>query len=170
MKGNRDWKLHEEARRLRASGMTLKSAGAAIGVSGTRVSTMLREIEHRDWRLSHPDMYPAPWYEGLGANGAELFELREAGIDSREACMQLVGNDLKISRRRVVLQGYEQDMKLIGWSGKSLRLSLVNKVRAWINAPPIVPAPRSASAVEIERAKRLLERHGWRVTAPNSLL
>ena len=158
----KNWKRHEEARRLRDSGMTLKAVGEEIGLSDSRVWTMLVQLEIRD-RLGEP---PPKWHEGLKQR--TINHLERAGINSREDCLPLTSENLTVWRKSIALHGWEEDRLDWRWSRKKLPLDVVNDVRAWLGFPPYIPKPRIASQIEINHARRLLERHGWRVERPNN--
>ena len=163
----RDWKRYEEAKRLRDTGLTLKATGAALGISAARVRDMLAALERRERQLAREAENPSlvPWWRGL--KYGTLYELQTRGFDSRDACMALVTDKLTIWRGAVALPGWEEDKDSWRWSKKKLTLAIVNEVRAWLGVAPYVRGPRVASAAELGRARRLLERHGWRMEPPN---
>jgi hypothetical protein len=147
----RDWKRYDEAKSLRDAGLTLKEVGAALGVSGSRAREMLETVARRERQLAEEAEDPSlvPWWRGLKNHTVGQLELR--GFDSRDACMALAADDLTTYLRE-----------------KRLSLAIVNEVRGWLGVAPYVPIPRVASTAELERARRLLERHGWRVEPPNA--
>jgi len=165
----RDWKRYEEAKRLRDTGLTLKATGALLGVSGNRVRDMLGTLERRDRQIAREAEDPSlvPWWRGLQLR--THYELKQRGFDSREACMALAADELTIWRGAVALPGWEEDKEAWRWkwSKRKLKLAMVNEVRAWLGVAPYVLGQRVASAAELDRARRLLERNGWRVEPPN---
>jgi hypothetical protein len=149
----KDWKRHEEAKRLRDSGMTLKAVGAVLGVGAERVRNMLGDIERRDRVLA-----TNPWWAGLEPRTVNA--LLSRGIDSCEACAPLAANDLKFDLGSVWF-------KLPDGRREYLSLLQINAVRAWLGVAPYVPPDRSIGLKErMERARRLLERNGYRVAPP----
>lgn len=162
----RDWGRHEEAKRLKKTGLTLKEVGEALCVSRGRVHAMLKELENRDRRIAREAEYPslAPWHRGL--KYSTWSELESKGFKSREECMLLAGDLMMVRRKTVALPGWKEEMEERKWSGKTLKLSMVNEVRAWLGLEPYVPSPRIASDAELKRAQRLLEQNGWRVEPP----
>lgn len=97
-----------------------------------------------------------------------MHELERKGFKCRDACMALAADELTIWHRNVALPGWEEDKDAWRWSQKKLTLAVVNEVRAWLGVAPYVPKQRAASAAELDRARRLLERNGWRVEPPNT--
>lgn len=165
----RNWQRYEEAKRLRDTGLTLKATGALLGVSGPRVRDMLATLERRERGRAFEAENPRtpPWHEGL--KHRTVYELERAGFDSRDACMTLAAKELTMWRGAVALPGWEEYKQSWRWKWceKRLTLAMVNEVRTWLGAAPYVPVARVASAAELERARRLLERNGWRVEPPN---
>jgi hypothetical protein len=163
----RDWKRYEEAKRLRDTGLTLKATGAAPGVCGDTVRYMLASLERREksrvWATENPSL--VPWWWGL--KHGTRWELEQRGIDSRDAYMALAADELSIWRGAVALPGWEEDKDAWRRSKRKIELSMVNEVRAWLGVAPYVPVQRVANTADLERARRLLERHGWRVEPPN---
>ena len=163
----KDWTKHEEAKRLRDSGMTFKAIGAEIGVNYRHVGSMLKRLAIRNEYIAEGLEYPESkptWWDGLDSRIA--YELQDRGFYSREACMFFAGDEFTLYRGSVVLPGWDQEKNSFGYSDKKITLSKVNKVRAWLGVNPYVPGPRLASDAELDRARRLLERHGWRVEPP----
>jgi hypothetical protein len=163
----RDWKRYEEAKRLRDTGLTLKETGAALGVCGDTVRNMLAKLKSREkvsvWAAENPSLVPWSW----GLKDGTRWELEQRGFDSRDACMALAADELTIWRGYVALPGWEEDK--VDWrrSKRKLGLSMVNEVRARLGVAPYVPVQRVENTADLERARRLLERHGWRVEPPN---
>lgn len=162
----RDWKRYEEAKRLRDTGLTLKATGAALGVSVTRVSTMLAQLElrerHRAWKAENPR--PPDWWEGLKSGTQCTLEFY--GFDSRESCEAFAANDLTVWRGAIVFKDSD-DADWWRWTNKRFPLSMVNEIRAWLGHPPYAKTLKATTAAELERARKLLERNGWRVEPPN---
>lgn len=164
----RDWTRYEEAKRLRDSGMTFKAVGEALGVSAARARDLVRGQENRAAYLAYREANPkAPdWFAGLSANTAR--RLKECGFNSREDCHFLAADDLQMWRGSVVLPGWEEDRSVLWkWSDRKLSIAVVNEVRAWLGAEPFVPQQRKVTEAELQRAKRMLERHGYKVEPPN---
>jgi hypothetical protein len=162
-----DQNRYEEARRLRNTGLTLKAVGAALGVSGERVRSMLNSLEREERRSAKEAADPSliPWNRGL--EHATYLKLYRARFESREECMALASNDLTPSWRGYVrIPGWVKHKNYCTDGELVLPLALVNEVRAWLGAVPLIPTTRIASAKELERARRLLERHGWTVLPP----
>ena len=163
----RNWKKYEEAKNLRDTGLTLKAIGAVLGVSGARVgemlSTLKRREDHASWEAE--DKSRIPWHRGLKIN--TYWILNSRGFDSRESCVALAADDLTMWRGSVALPGWEADKDSWAYSKRKLKLKIVNEVRAWLGVKPYVPGRRVASDKELERARMLLERHGWSVYPPN---
>jgi hypothetical protein len=170
----KDWKRHEEAKRLRSNGMTLKAVGETLGVSVGRVRHMLSELDRKnkmdayaiEKAKSDAELASRSWWGGLSSRTS--WYLERVGIKSRDDCIAFAGDDLILYRGTVVLPALKEDRR--DWSMRDSRLSLemVNEIRAWLGVHPYVPPDRVASAAEINRAKRLLEQHGWRVDPPAS--
>lgn len=162
----RDWKRYEEAKRLRDTGLTLKATGAVLGVSGGRVREMLTALERRErsraWEADNPR--PKPWWHGLAHR--TKYELERAGFDSRESCEVFAADDLTMWRGAVVFKDSD-DADWWRWTHKRFKLSMANEIRAWLGCQPFAKAPKATSAAELERARKLLERNGWRVEPPN---
>ena len=155
-----DRKRYEEAKRLRESGLTFKAIGISLGVSGSRARQMYKSqltYEHR-CAMEAENPRPKAWHHGLSYSTVD--ELKRIGVNSKEECMILAADNLTILHRRVVLQNLRGD------SSEELLLSTVNEVRIWLGISKYVPPTRVASPAQLERAKRLLERHGWRVVPP----
>jgi hypothetical protein len=163
----RDWKRYEEAKRLRDTGLTLKATGAALGVSGARVRDMLATLERRErrraWEAENPR--PKPWWQGLAHR--TKYELERAGFDSRESCSEFAADELTIWRGAAVFKDSD-DADWWRWTQKRFPLSMVNEIRAWLGCQPYAKAPKATTAAELERARKLLERNGWRVEPPNA--
>lgn len=154
---------YEKAKRLRDTGLTLKAIGAELGVSSTRVRQMLEELERRAWRAEHPQPepdppLPDPWWHGLSAR--TLNELQCASFDSRESCAVFASDNLTVSHGVVVFRDT--------LSGDLWRvpLSVVNEVRAWLGCQPLTKTRKVTSAAALDRARKLLERNGWKVEPP----
>ena len=164
----RDLKRYEEAKRLRDTGLTLKATGVAMGVSAARVGDMLsflRRIERRAAQLAENPIAP-PWWEGLKPR--TKYELERYGFNSRDACLAFASDDLTIWRGAVVFPDCDEH-DWWRWSCKRFPLSTANEIRAWLGVKPIAkPAAKPATAAEIERARRLLALHGWRLEPPNA--
>lgn len=164
----RDWTRHEKAKKLRDSGMTFKAVGEALGVGAARASDMVRMQERREayqaYRAEHPE--PTKWFDGLTTGTA--YRLEQCGFHSRDDCLSLARGNLEMWRGSVVLDGWKEDRGVLWkWSKKKLSLAIVNEVRAWLGVKPFAPPQPEATAAELERAKRLLERHGYKVESPN---
>ena len=167
----KDWTKHEEAKRLRDSGMKLSDIGAKLGVCKTTVSCLLKNLERKN--LERRNLYLSirvteynelHWWDGLEYSTRDV--LIKTGFNSREDCMFFASDKLTMWRGSIVLPGWEEDKSDWRWSKKKLPLAIVNEVRAWLGVDPYVPVPRVASNAELDRARRLLERHGWRVEPP----
>lgn len=164
----RDWTRYEKAKQLRDAGMTLKSVGAELGVSAGRAGQMVAEQEHRERMIAVEAENPSlvPWHRGL--KDRTRYELERRGFTSKEDCRLLCGDEIEAYRRTVALPGWPPCEKWeLGHSDKLLSLAMVNEVRAWLGAEPYVPPQRKATAAGLDRAKRLLERHGYKVESPN---
>ena len=159
----KDWSRYEEAKRLRDSGMTYKDVGERMGVSSTRAREMVISMERKlRWiRFRAENPKPKKWYEGLSF--ATSNRLHECGFSSREDCLILAKDDLQMFNRCVVLPWWETDRGMWRFSNKKLSLKVVNEVRLWLGVKEFVPKARVASHSEIERARRLLESHGYKV-------
>lgn len=153
---------YEEAKRLRDSGMTYKAVGLSLGVCATRAYRIIKDGDLRIETEKRRQAY-RPWHDGL--RGYVAMELDRVGIKSREDCMRLASNDLPVRGGSVTMPGW----KLRGWPEDTLKLKIavLNEVRSWLGVPAFVPKPRTASAKELERAIRLLERHGFSVIKPS---
>lgn len=164
----RDWKRYEEAKRLRDSGLTFKAVGEALGVGADRARDLVKAQERREAYLAYRAEHPRKpeWFDGLTAKTAE--RLKRCDLNSREDCMALASDDLQMWSGSVALPGWEEDRGVLWkWSDKKLSIAVVNEVRAWLGVSPFVPRQREATAAELERAKRLLEHHGYKVESPN---
>ena len=169
-----DWERHEDAKRLRSNGMTLKAVGETLGVSVGRVRQMLFDLDRKNQKDAYAieqakidaELASRSWWCGLSSK--TTWYLERVGIKSRDDCIAFAGNDLILYRGTVVLPALKEYKEY--WSMRESRLSLemVNEIRAWLGVHPYVPPDRVASAAEINRAKRLLEQHGWRVEPPAS--
>lgn len=167
----RDWTRYEKAKQLRDAGMTFKAVGAELGVGAQRAREMVFAQERRARRLEAEKENPSiiPWHRGL--KYGTRYELERRGFTSKEDCKSLCGDDLEVYRRAVALPGWQPCEKW-QWENSDKRLSfaLVNEVRAWLGVEPFVPPQRESTAAEIERARRLLERNGYKVESPNTAL
>lgn len=164
----RDWTRYENAKKLRDAGMTFKAVGVELCVSVERARQMVAAQERRERRIAVEAENPSlvPWHRGL--KYGTRYELERRGFTSKEDCGILCGDDLEVYRRSVALPGWQPCEKW-EWERNDKRLSfaLVNEVRAWLGAELFVPPQRKATDAELERAKRLLERHGYKVESPN---
>jgi hypothetical protein len=167
----KDWTRYEEAKRLRDSGMTFKAIGISLGVGMQRAREIVEKQERRERALAaeRDNPSPIPWHRGLAYGMKYKLEIR--GFRSKEDCEILCSDDLVVYRRSVALPGWEP---CEGWewkcSEKRLSFAEVNEVRAWLGASPFVPPQRIVSEAAIERAKKLLERNGYKIEFPNAEL
>jgi hypothetical protein len=129
-----------EAVEMRRLGMTYKAIGGVLGVSADRARQLVVGFEFRQAR-------PRQWFDGLELATAR--RLLAAGFKSRDDCLRLADDRVARDHTR---------------SKEWFRLTprMVNDVRAWLG---VTPFNSDLSEQEIvERAKRLLERHGYTVT------
>jgi len=164
----RDWVRYERAKQLRDTGMTFKAVGSELGVCAARAREMVKTLEWHKQREEYEKANPSsvPWHRGL--KWGTRRELERRGFGSKEDCQRLCRDDLEWYRRAVALPGWQPCDSLWRWKRSDYRLdlSLVNEVRAWLGVEPFVPPKppqRVATASELNRAKPLLERHGYRV-------
>lgn len=166
------WERHEDAKRLRSNGMTLKAVGETLGVSVERIRQMLSELDRKNKKdayaikkaKSDAELASRNWWGGLSSRTS--WHLERVGIKSRDDCIAFAGDDLILYRGTVVLPALKEDKKEWPMRDSRLSLEMVNEIRAWLGVQPYVPPDRVAGAAEINRAKSLLERHGWRVEPP----
>ena len=162
----RDWKRYEEAKRLRDTGLTFKAVGAALGVSAERAREMVALQVRRERQLAWAAENPRtpPWWEGL--KHRTKYELERAGFESRESCAAFAADELTIWRGAAVFKDND-DVNWWRWTHKRFPLAMVNEIRAWLGCAPYAKASKAATPAELERARKLLERNGWRVEPPN---
>ena len=166
----RDWGRYDKAKSLKDTGLTTKSIAAEMGVSVTRVRHMLALVSRRDEIAAIHAEHPSPpkWWEGLDVRTANL--LVKNGFDNRSACMVFASDNLTIWRGSAVFQCGDDSEDWWRWSHKRFPLSKVNEIRVWLGVGQVgKPKAKPASAAELERARRLLERHGWHVSQPNEI-
>ena len=162
----RDWKRYEEAKRLRDTGLTFKAVGAALGVGVERARQMVASYARREEQLARWKENP-PWWEGLtGQTGRKL---EWAGFDSRESCAAFAADELQMWRGAVVFKDRDE-ANWWRWTRKRFTLAMTNEIRAWLGVKPYAKPQKATSAQELERARKLLERNGWRVEPPNAEL
>lgn len=160
----KNWSRREEAKRLRDTGMTYKEVGAAMGVSASYARVLVEQKRRREVVDQIRKRNGPPWYEGLDSK--TVWELKRRGFESKQDCMIFLADDLPMHRGSVALPGWEEDRSNWRFSEKKLPLGIVNEIRVWLGGSPFVPKPRIATRSELDRARRLLERHGWAVTPP----
>lgn len=169
----KDWSRYEEARALRDSGLSLKAVGQRLGISGSRVASMLRQLARKQAQDAREAADPSlvPWDRGL--SGRARFALMRAGIESPEACAWLAADLLQVHKGAVMMPGWKEvkdDARLL--DRKRLTMGVVNEVRAFLGVAPYVHVhtqeSKAATDKQIQRAKLLLERNGWRVLPRDS--
>jgi len=106
------------------------------------------------------------WYRGL--QPSTYRELIEKGFNSRADCTALAADELKTYKRAIALPGWEKTKRCWSYSEKRLSLRLVNEVRVWLGVAPYAIPSRIPNNAEIQRARRLLEQHGWQVIPPKN--
>ena len=161
----RDWERYERARELRKQGNTLKQIGDLLEVSPQRVRQMIAQVDVRDKWASMGD-----WHAHL-SNSARI-SLLSAGFDSRESCMEIAADDLRIykgyARFKDDFSKGHKDWHRV--TGRKLNLSTVNEVREWLGAAPYRATKqemKEPSPEAIKRAMRVLERAGYSVVGPD---
>jgi transcriptional regulator with XRE-family HTH domain len=165
----RDWERYEEAKRLRDSGLTLKEVGARLGLSGSRIRQMLQTLERRERQIAREKEDPSlvPWWRGLKVDTAMI--LQGIGFYSRDDCMELAADELTILNGYVELLGWDQETYSLGYIKTNITIKRLNEVRAWLGVAPYTYTIEQcvASAASLDRARQLLERHGYHVDPPN---
>jgi len=162
----RNLERYREAKRLRDSGMTLRQAGATMGVSAQSIRDMVTWIERWDAQCAREAANPSliEWSRGL--DNDTIWALRRLGIESRDGC-QIFAGELVFHRRDVCLPGWEEykDKEPREWDRcpNKIRLFHVNKIRVWLGVEPFIYVKPAPSAAYLERAKVMLERNGYRV-------
>lgn len=172
----RNMDRHKEAKRLRDSGLKYKEIGKSLNVSITRARQLVKIWELKERIAAEERENPSliPWHRGL--NFRTIRELTRAGIHDKETCQLLCGNDLVVRRGKVQvplkLKWEEWVMKgdrSVHSSGERIEasspilLKYVNEVRVFFGVEPLAAQERPVTAVMLERAKRLLEKHGYLV-------
>lgn len=166
-----DWKRYEKAKQLRDSGATYRAIGAELGVGPARAKQLVDGQERKLKRLAAEAADPSliSWHRGLKNNTA--WRLEQGGINSREACQILCRDDLVVYKGIVRLPGWTEpphprDPKPWSCYYKELSIKMVNEVREWLGVKPFTPPPKQATSADLDRALRLLERHGYKVEPP----
>jgi hypothetical protein len=161
----------EEALILRNSGLTFKAIGEKFGVSKSRVAQMLWQLDNIKRREKidaeiKADPNSGPWWYGL--DRSTIHELIRSGKNSREDCIQFTSDNLVMWRGSVALPGWEEDRDVWSTSNKKFKLKTVNKIRQWLGYDDFYPVKRITSEAELNRARRLLETHGYKIEQPNA--
>jgi len=151
-----NWARYEEAKRLHDSGMTYVAAGKVMGVSGSRMAQMVQRLIRNQARLEYLKKNPRlpRWDDNLDTESKTL--LSWMGIVTKEGCDVFAGADFRCHYERAFIP-YPRGVH-------DITIKRLNIIRAWLGAPPFVKAQRAASAGELARAIRLLEKSGYTVT------
>jgi hypothetical protein len=135
-----DYTRHEQARKLRAEGLSFKEIGEKFGVSAGRARQLIAKLDQKELRaqrIEEANEKPKPWWHGLKKQ--TVANLEHCGFKSRESCSVFSANDLVIYRRTV---DFGEDFEVMGRrfttkGTKTFPLSQVNEVRGWLGFPPI---------------------------------
>lgn len=154
----RDQARYDKVMALRNEGRTFREIGEALGVTANRARQMHESQKHRTrmaiYRAENPT--PPEWFEGLSRT--TVWELHRFGFSSRQDCMILTAENLEFYYSTVVIPGRDRDRGGPYYDDR-LPIKVVNEVRVWLGFKPIErPGPN------LDRARKLLEKHGWRCT------
>lgn len=171
-------------KRLRDAGRAWKECGAAVGVSVDRARQMYDKLERHERRAEYErnNPQPAPWYDGLSNRarkcidrlGFSLFRVVwDSGlpkkIGSRDDLAALITNDEPVFFRGKVATEAWKEAKREGYpliGDLLLNLDVANEILRWLGKGEIAAPARVVKQAELDRARALLERHGYTVKAP----
>lgn len=159
----RDWTKAEEAKRLRERGLTFRAVGEVLGCSANHARQLVLKIERRDRELAigRPNyLARPPWWSGLSTR--TVWELENAGFFSREDCMILAEDEMTSYSGWMNPPGWKNSP----WQRRMLSLKCVIEVRKWLGVSPH-PLEEIILRRQLKAARKLLEKHGWRVEPPS---
>lgn len=146
---------------MRAAGATYVSIGDSLGVTAERARQICLEHEVRKRRRARGIGPKKPeWHAGLSLESVR--ELRRAGLLCREACLQLLQDDLSIYRgKRIVVPSHRRDATAQIFKEDTVSLRALNEVRVWLGGEPFLLPRRVVTRAELARAVKLLQENGY---------